>query len=294
MAPQTNSKKLHILKSSDGVEIPFIDIDSINSRLCYYNFDTLSICNKDVITTIHDSLIGKIIVIEGSISAGKTTLLRSIKSIEALAKKYNIEMNIKIYKEYTSNELLKIFVDDMKTNAFAFQLFMLNKRQDAYRDAILEASKGSICFMDRSILGDSVFASLQYQNGNISDEQFNAYLSEVRQYDTYQANLIVYLDSSPEECFKRKTKRGNQSENGYTLEYFEHLDEEYKKVFSNAPPPKIMIDWSKNRISDENIKNNDNILTNNISIDDCITLLKTITLYVDNKKHVPIEWRYYD
>ena len=106
------------------------------------------------------SFIGHIVVIEGPIGAGKTTLGRSI---EALLHKYNIKC--KFFKEYKHDVLLQHYIKNMSTEAYSFQIIMLRERFTIYMKAIELARQGYAVFMDRSLVGDLAFALMQIKKG---------------------------------------------------------------------------------------------------------------------------------
>lgn len=107
---------------------------------------------------------GKVCIIEGLISAGKST---ASAELEKFVTKLGIPC--KFFPEPLIPELLALFLSDQKKYAFSFQLTMLVKRQAIYREAFEYAKQGYFCIIDRSIHGDFCFALMHKNRGNITD-----------------------------------------------------------------------------------------------------------------------------
>ena len=108
-------------------------------------------------------LLGKVLILEGLISAGKSKAGRSIE-------KYcdDLGFQCKFFPEPVIPDLLQLFLNDQKKYAFAFQLAILIKRQSIYKTAYEYAKKGYFCIIDRSLYGDYCFAKLQYNLMNLT------------------------------------------------------------------------------------------------------------------------------
>ncbi len=198
----------------------------------------------------------QIICLEGIISAGKSTLGKSLA--------YFLNHNgfkAKYFAEYVNDDLLGMFLEDQKKNAFWFQTVMLIKRIQIYKEAKKFAENGGISIVDRSLPGDFTFAKMQKLNGNISKSQWKVYVKMIEKESPEMPEplLTVFLKVSPEVAFERLKKRGNQAEiDGYTIDYFKQLDKVYKESFKQTGLSQIAIDWEHNleitpngRISDK-------------------------------------------
>lgn len=173
------------------------------------------------------NLLGSIIVIEGIIGVGKTTLGNS------LAEYLNsLDIKAKFFPEYRNGQLLEQYITDMKKYAYAFQLFMLGKRIAAYKEVECFTKQGGIAIVDRGIIGDMTFARMQYEKNNFTDEEWSVYQSIVKQEINNEPDTIIYLDCQPEVAINRIKKRGIQSEStGYEIEYIKALQSSYAKSF---------------------------------------------------------------
>lgn len=86
---------------------------------------------------------------------------------------------------------------------------------------------GTVCVIDRSLWGNSVFASLQVEKGNISLQEWNVYLRVMKTKAPCMADYIVYLDCNPEISLERLKSRGRQSESTVPLDYLQTLERYY-------------------------------------------------------------------
>src|SRR4051812_7244364 len=94
-----------------------------------------------------------VFTIEGIIGVGKTTLGRSLEKMlndNGIATKF--------FPEYVNKDLLGQYIGNMHRYAYSFQLIMLCKRIEIYREAERFAATGGVAIIDRSIVGDMTFA----------------------------------------------------------------------------------------------------------------------------------------
>ena len=149
----------------------------------------------------------KYVAVEGPIGAGKTTLAHELAQL----------LDYKCFEEPTSkqkNPLLHDFYKDPQSFAFPMQIQMLTIRLELERSATTQIAtqeiKGAVT--DRTTDGDSVFAFLNYQLGNISLPLYQLYLrtfnimKSIRPYP----DLIIYLDV-PVPTLKQRIKQRNRS-----------------------------------------------------------------------------------
>jgi deoxyadenosine/deoxycytidine kinase len=164
---------------------------------------------------------GKIIELEGGISAGKTT-------IGKILAEYLGERSI-FFPEPRNEAKLLEYISDMKTFGFSFQMLMLRERIKLYQQALEKVKEGFVVIIDRGLMGDLVFAKLQVEKGNMTEDQLQQYFSVLEKEKLPAPDLVVYLRSDPSKSYQRMLSRGTDG-SGYTVEYFQDLHRIYEKV----------------------------------------------------------------
>lgn len=186
---------------------------------------------------------GMMIVIEGVIGVGKTTLSK------AICEHYRQQgMKCKYYPEHVNIDFLNLFISDMKKYAFAFQMYMLERRLQMIREAEdwIRRTNG-IAILDRSLHGDYTFALLQRLNGNMTDQEWNIYENIIQQFKVLiKPKVVFYLDASVETCLLRCKKRDRKGESSYTADYFDKLTTCYKQCVKKYDTDiLISLDWNQ-------------------------------------------------
>ncbi|UGQ17042.1 deoxynucleoside kinase [Borrelia sp. RT1S] len=188
------------------------------------------------------------IIIEGLIGAGKTTLG------DILSRELDIPFYSELNNEFTLSILDKFYRDKSRW-AFPVQINFLNERFKLIK-AIFR-TKGGI--LDRSIYGDRVFASLLNERGCISDEEYRIYLELLDSMLEHSQipTLMVYLDCSVEEAERRIKNRNRSFEVGISREYLDNLNDKYLSWYCNYDlSPKLRLEYDSINIFSDEHKNN--------------------------------------
>lgn len=187
---------------------------------------------------------GQVIAVEGLIGAGKTTACHCLA--EQLRKH---GFQVELFEEEVNLDLLQLFLADMKKYAFAFQLYMLESRINALRIAHRFAQQGGIAILDRSMVGDRAFGTLHYQQGNISQPEWEVYCSLFRDNIEALPNKIIYLSCDSKVSLERIYKRDRAGEKkDYNLEYLDNLQASYEKSLAMIEMvPVIRVNWNGDR-----------------------------------------------
>ncbi len=194
------------------------------------------------------SFFGSIIVLEGVIGVGKSTLGIALE-------KYFTQLGLsaKFYPEHVYHPLLEQYISDMKKYYYPFQLHMLENRMRIYKEAYQFSLTGGIAIVDRSIIGDLTFAQMQLKAGFIDQTEFEMIKRVMRDTKCPEPTVVLYLHCTPEVAFERMLKRGIESEkNGYTMEYFTKLNYNYENVIHECDHNILKIDWNTDKESQEN------------------------------------------
>jgi len=171
------------------------------------------------------SICPKLVVIEGNISAGKTTLTRV----------FSKSNNCKVFVEPANeNPFLSLFYQNPRKWALPLQLWILRLRYVTYLQALEHvATSGNVAVLDRSIFSDWVFAEQNRRDGNISQAGFNYYLSlrNSMMSSLPLPGLMIYLDVTSQECHRRvHDVRQRSCESGIPLEYLSGLSSCYASL----------------------------------------------------------------
>lgn len=187
------------------------------------------------------------IVIEGVVGVGKTTLMELL-----------IEKGYFPFEEpVEENPILDKFYYNRERFAFPLQVFFLNKRFEHLKKS--EKIMKSVV-MDRSIYGDAIFAKMLNKKEEMSNEEYSIYyeLLENMLEHVKPPKLLIYLEISTEEAVKRIKQRGRKYELDTELKYWSDLNEEYRNYFDDytlSPILKINVDNIdfKYNINDRNL-----------------------------------------
>lgn len=185
------------------------------------------------------------LLIAGTIGAGKSSLTDMLSQ----------EMNSKpFYENVDDNEVLPLFYSNPEKYTFVLQIFFLNKRFLAMKDALQQADN----VLDRSIYEDSLLFHLNADLGRVSAD-------EVLQYDNLmetmlkelehaapkkRPDLLVHIKVSFDVMLDRIEKRGREYEqvatNPELLAYYRMVNERYQEWYDNFDIcPKIQIDGDR-------------------------------------------------
>jgi deoxyadenosine/deoxycytidine kinase len=183
-----------------------------------------------------------IIIVEGNIGAGKSTLSKQLAS----------EMGYALFQEPTTgNPYLEKYYANPKDYALPMQIWLLKQRFITYCQALKFAFNNNDVngvVLDRSIFADSVFAEKNFIDGNFSKKGYDCYL-ELRKLLLEKLPLpdaIVYLNASAKTCADRVNSRARNCESGIPLEYLEGLNTCYENFvddFSKRGAGVLNLPW---------------------------------------------------
>ena len=186
---------------------------------------------------------GSILVVEGNISSGKSTLTRE------MVKFFNsIGLKAQLFEEPILQSYLELFMSDMKKEAFGFQMSMLIERQCLYTKAEQFANSGGIAIVDRGFYGDKVFAVMHHESGNITDKQMHVYEDVFSRIEFQTPSFVLYLEVDPKVNVKRCNSRSRSGEcTAYKVGYFEKLNDMYEKMLPQMTSENgiIRFNWNK-------------------------------------------------
>ena len=175
------------------------------------------------------------ISLEGSISAGKSTLC---KSLNKYLTKYGVKY--KHYPEPINQKFLDLFYTDMDKYSFSFQSFIIRERINIAEDSFNDLQNNDVNFavIDRSPIGDCAFSFMLYKDKKITPQEFDVYTDIIKPRKNINKegikNIIIYLKCSTNKNRERIIKRGNKLEiDNCTESYLKQLDDSYLRILNN-------------------------------------------------------------
>ena len=188
---------------------------------------------QDLLAHVNKEEVWNMIVIEGVVGVGKSSLMRHLEKKSLVA----------FEQPVVHLPILPKFYADRKRYSFPLQIFFLNKRFKH----IKMASSIDNSVLDRSIYGDAIFAKMLAKGKDMEEEEYLIYeeLLENMLEHVAAPKLMVYLEVSVDEAIRRIRKRGFDYEQGTEREYWVTLNEEYREFFDSysiSPLLKINVD----------------------------------------------------
>lgn len=173
---------------------------------------------------------GKVVIVEGLIGGGKTSLSREL----AQSLGPNTLVLFEPDEKNNANPYLSDYYNDPKRWAFTLQVHQLQARYRMHLHAQWHAMQGSgNAVLDRSYFGDTAFARLQHKLGWMTDRELETYSSmyHAMTAQVLLPNICVRVLVSPETCNHRIAKRmesetGRACEQAIDLDYLRDLDHE--------------------------------------------------------------------
>lgn len=211
-----------------------------------------------------------VISMGGVIGAGKSTCLRVLKNADYGLPFCLPDLKIGFVDEPVEKfTLLSKFCTNPKKYAYLFQQQVFRERINACRLAV--KTYGADCdvwILERSVIDDAnIFFDLQYQFGNVTDEEFNEY----HEWWNFWPKLMpvipsayMFVDTDIVECGRRVKTRNRQGES-VDEDYNSQLRTQHTKFFSpdrlsvkfpySRNLPLLVVDGANNFASDQTHKN---------------------------------------
>jgi len=150
---------------------------------------------------------------------------------------------------------LEDFYKDMHKWGFPMQIYLLNKRFKQQQQIVWQGHGG---IQDRTIYEDSVFARMLRDSGHLESRDFDTYMELFQNMANFmkKPNLIVHLDLTAEESYRRIKMRSRDCESAIPLEYLTALHAAYEVFISDIARviPVIKVDYSQFRTAEEMAK----------------------------------------
>lgn len=205
-----------------------------------------------------------LVFIEGNISAGKSTIISSLKELGYPVWEEAVNSLTKEYVDEEGRNILDLYYSSMKEHAFKLQMASLNTRWSIIKDALNhlnspeiqnEDQPADIVFVERSLFTDTnTFAKHLRENNLINVLEWKIYQDTLKNkledvaplFDNVEV-IYFYLRAEPKECEDRKISRGRVEEAGVPLQYLQDIHSKHEEwlVPENSDIDRVIIDANK-------------------------------------------------
>lgn len=177
----------------------------------------------------------RIIYIEGNISSGKSTCLRALQDKGYSVFEEPLEVWQTRYVEDDGSNVLGKFYQNMNRWSFQLEVAVMTTRIIKLVEAL--ESPSEIVILERSPMVDrNVFAPNLYETGEMTKMEWKIYLDWYN-LARFFINMIlemhhvemIFVNTSPEECYRRKCIRDRVEEASVRPTYFGQLHEKHMK-----------------------------------------------------------------
>ena len=208
----------------------------------------------------------KFIVLDGVISAGKTTLIR------LLEEKLNKEGSCKVKAIYEPVDLwnstgaLQYFYDNVTAHAYEFQTYTYITRIARVINELIAAPDADVYLLERSIWTDRYIfmALLKTHIGDLRCQMYDQWCDLWAYIMPMRVNKWVFLNTSLEESLKRIKIRNREAESEVSAEYQIALYNKHIEFYNELKNQGRNVLVIEPNLMDDNFINNSNTL-------DCIS-----------------------
>lgn len=191
-----------------------------------------------------------LISIEGNIGCGKSTFLSKLREKTAAERdpsdnvSYGSIDGIKYafvpepidewntIRDETGKTMLEVFYEDQLRNAFSFQMMAYISRLVSLKKAL--KSKVDVVIVERCLYTDrNVFLKMFYDDKKIREVDYQIYHKWFHEFaDEVTPNKIVYLQTSPEVCHTRVSRRARDGEDVISVDYLKKCHDYHEEWLS--------------------------------------------------------------
>lgn len=200
----------------------------------------------------------KLVIVEGLISGGKTTLTRELGKALGDSTLILLEPD----EKNDANPYLEDYYRDPYRYSFLMQTALLSRRFNMQKSGqwwVME--KRGHAILDRSYYGDTCFARLQLTRGYMTPREFNVYagLYHAMTASVLLPSVCLRTLVSPETAMQRIMSRmeketGRKCETAVTIDYLRDLDREIDymvSVLRRQGVTVLDVPWDEDRDSPE-------------------------------------------
>lgn len=205
----------------------------------------------------------KFIVLDGVISAGKTTLIRLLE--EKLSREGALKVKA-IYEPvdlWNTTGALQYFYDDVPGRAYEFQTYTYITRIARVINELAAAPDADVYLLERSIWTDRyIFMALLKEHiGTLRCNMYDQWCDLWAYILPMRVDKWVFLDTSLEESLRRIKVRNREAESGVSTEYQTALYNKHVEFYNTLKDQGRPVLTIESKLMDDNFMTNENILS---------------------------------
>jgi len=206
----------------------------------------------------------KFIVVDGVISAGKTTLIKLLENKINSEGKYKVKAIYEPVDLWNSTGTLQYFYEDIPKNCYEFQTFTYITRIQTVINEIYNNPDADIYILERSIWTDRyIFMELLKEMvGDLRMTMYNHWCELWSYIMPMRVDKWVLLNTSLDESLKRIKIRNRSAEQGNSVEYQTNLYNKHIEFYDNLKNTGKSVVIIDNELMDANFITDENILNN--------------------------------
>lgn len=191
-----------------------------------------------------------IVGLEGNIGAGKSTLVRFLKTQRFNRPVVFVEEPVDEWdtvRDADGMTALQHFYEDKNKYSFAFQMMAYISRLASIKKLVDVVKPGTIIVTERSLQTDkNVFEKMLHKEGHINTIEHQIYHKWFDEFsEIAKLTHIVYLSTTPATSFARIQNRNRAGESGIPLDYLKKCDDYHKEWIMNFETPTLILDGDK-------------------------------------------------
>lgn len=213
---------------------------------------------RDILTSSNK----KFIVIDGVISAGKTTLIRLLEDKLNCEGRYKVKAIYEPVDLWNATGALQYFYDDVHNHAYEFQTYTYITRIARVINELADNPDADVYLLERSIWTDRYIfmALLKSHIGTLRCQMYDQWCDLWSYIMPMRVDKWVFLNTSLEESLKRIKIRNREAEHGVSVEYQTALHNKHVEFYNelkNQDRPVLVIEPS---LMDDNFITNSDVL----------------------------------
>lgn len=177
-----------------------------------------------------------IIVIDGIIGAGKSTLISVLYKL-LLEMGYKVTIVREPVEKWVQSGILQQFYDDKKRWAYTFQTVAFMDRILANKKAYEENPDTDIFIMERSWFTDPVFMDMLHDEGYVTEKEMALYKEWCNFWNLvipFSPDYFLYLRPELDICMDRVCERNRDGESAVDKQYQQALLNKHDELFGNG------------------------------------------------------------